>query len=82
MPFAGAATTGAITCFHTGRRNREMRFRLIEDLSRLGSSRAVGGLHGPAWEGLAVGRRSCGPRHGRLAATGNSASCAGSIAAR
>ena len=37
MPFAGAATTGAITCFHTGRRNREMRFRLIEDLSRLGS---------------------------------------------
>ena len=54
MPFAGAATTGAITCFHTGRRNREMRFRLIEDLSRLGS---LAGGRRVAWSRLDGARR-------------------------
>ena len=37
MPFADAATTGAIACFHIGRRGRGMRFRPVDALSRLGS---------------------------------------------
>ena len=37
MPFADAATTGAIACFHIGRRGRGMRFRPVDALSRLGA---------------------------------------------
>ena len=37
MPFAGSATTGAITCFRTGRRCAELRFRAVDDVSKLGS---------------------------------------------
>ena len=39
MPFANTATTGVITCFATGRVVRNMRFRLINSLSELGSLR-------------------------------------------
>ena len=37
MPFADAATTGAITCFHAGRPGRGMRFRAVDKLSELAS---------------------------------------------
>ncbi len=36
-PFADAATTGAIACFHVGRHGRDMRFRAVEALSDLGT---------------------------------------------
>ena len=39
MPFADAATTGAIACFRTGRDPRAIRFRPVEALSELGSLR-------------------------------------------
>ena len=37
MPFADAATTGAIACFQTGRRGGTMAFRAVEKLSELGA---------------------------------------------
>ncbi len=40
MPFADAATTGAITCFRIGHRVRNMRFRMVDRLSDLGSLEA------------------------------------------
>ena len=39
MPFADAATTGAIACFRTGRDPRTVRFRPVGALSELGSLR-------------------------------------------
>lgn len=40
MPFADAATTGAITCFRVGSPGRSLRFRSVEKLSELGSLQA------------------------------------------
>ena len=37
MPFADAAATGAIACFHTGSQGRGMGFRQVDELSELGS---------------------------------------------
>ena len=37
MPFADAATTGAITCFRAGRRNRGIRFREVSAPGGLGA---------------------------------------------
>ena len=37
MPFTDAATTGAITCFHVGRRERSIRFRSVNTPAELGS---------------------------------------------
>ena len=37
MPFAGAATTGAITCFHVGMRSASLLVRAVEDISTLGA---------------------------------------------
>ena len=54
MPFADAATTGAITCFHTGRLGRGMRFRAVDKLSELGSLPAGRPV---AWSRLNAARR-------------------------
>ena len=40
MPFADAATTGAIACFHAGRRHKAIRFRSVDEPGRLGALRA------------------------------------------
>ena len=40
MPFADAATTGAITCFRVGARDRRLRIRSVSALDRLGDLRA------------------------------------------
>ncbi len=40
MPFADAATTGAITCFRVGARERRLRLRSVADPGRLGDLRA------------------------------------------
>ena len=39
MPFADAATTGAITCFRVGRHGEPMRFRAVATLAELGDLR-------------------------------------------
>ena len=40
MPFSDAATTGAITCFRVGARERRLRIRSVSALDRLGDLRA------------------------------------------
>ena len=40
MPFSGAATTGAITCFRVGTRDRRLRLRSVSALDHLGNLRA------------------------------------------
>ena len=40
MPFADAATTGAITCFRVGARERRLKFRSVSTLGRLGDLRS------------------------------------------
>ena len=40
MPFADTATTGAITCFRAGCRDKAIRFRSVDKLSRLDALRA------------------------------------------
>ena len=40
MPFADAATTGAITCFRVGAQERRLRFRFVSTLGRLGDLRS------------------------------------------
>ena len=40
MPFADAATTGAITCFRMGAQERRLRFRSVSTLGRLGDLRS------------------------------------------
>ena len=40
MPFADAATTGAITCFRVGARDRRLQIRSVSALDRLGDLRA------------------------------------------
>ncbi|MCY3731711.1 MAG: N-6 DNA methylase [Rhodospirillaceae bacterium] len=37
MPFTDTATTGAITCFRTGRDGDEVRFRAVDEIPKLGS---------------------------------------------
>ena len=54
MPFADAATTGAITCFRVGVRERQLRLRSVASLDRLGDLRAGRPV---TWSRLDVTRR-------------------------
>ena len=83
MPFADAATTGAITCFRVGAQERRLRFRSVATLGGLGNLRAASPSPGLASTRPRAGPRCCGPRRpARRAVERVSGSSVGFIAVR